>query len=175
LSSANPVTVAHQSGNLADSGESLFNRLFAIRVDQAAGRRREQAAGQERVEIYPLVPEQAPYILKLGNKALKIFFLEGLDTGRDDPPNDGSTAIQKFPNGCRVGGENPGSRFPGIAMIDPAPSFDLFEQILARAAIRTHPVLGQVLERRPGGNAVFGIAFRGIVHVVARDTTPFLH
>jgi hypothetical protein len=44
-SGAYPVMLAHQPGNRPDLAEGLFNRFIAIRVDQAAGCRRKEAAG----------------------------------------------------------------------------------------------------------------------------------
>jgi hypothetical protein len=48
-SGVNPVLRSQQSGNLPDLFKSPFNGSFAIRVDQAAGRRRQKAAGQQEV------------------------------------------------------------------------------------------------------------------------------
>ena len=100
--------LAHQPGNTTDLVKGIFNRLFSIRIDQTAGCRRQEAAGQQQIRINASLPKHAPHILELGHKALKILLLEGFDAGRDDPPHDGSAAIQKLPNGCRIGGENLG-------------------------------------------------------------------
>jgi len=89
------VTIPHPPRNFSDLFESLFNRLVAIRVDQAAGCRRKKAAGQQQFEIDPFVPEHAPNILKLKNKALKILLFESLHTGRNDSPNN-SLGCRRF-------------------------------------------------------------------------------
>jgi len=43
--------LAHQPGNMTDLVKGLFNRLFAIRIDQTVGRRRQEAAGQQQIKI----------------------------------------------------------------------------------------------------------------------------
>lgn len=51
----------------------------------------------------------------------------------------------------------------------------LFEFILADAAIGAHPIIGQVLERRPGIYPAFRISLLGIVYVTANSALPLSH
>jgi hypothetical protein len=55
-SGAYPIMLAHQPGNMADLVKSPFNRSFAIRVNQTAGRRRQETAGQQQIKINASLP-----------------------------------------------------------------------------------------------------------------------
>ena len=53
--------------------------------------------------------------------------------------------------------------------------FERFENLLPFVAERTAPVFRQFVERGSGSDAVFGIAFVGIVNVSAYGAAVFLH
>jgi hypothetical protein len=93
---------------MPDQVKSSLHRFFAIRVDQAASCRRQEAAGQQQIKINVFSPEHSPHILDLSYKTLRTLFLESFDSGRDDPSYDGSAAIQEPPNGWFIGREDLG-------------------------------------------------------------------
>ncbi len=78
-----------------------------------------------------------------------------------------SWADKRKPTGGPVGSVSAEDR--------PAPSLLELKVLLAGAAHRTHPAVGEIFEGGAGGDPAVGITFRWIVHVAANRAHVLLH